>query len=424
MGVNALYNLADTLFVGRGVGGFAVGAIAISFPITVLHISVGLIIGVGGGSLISRALGAKKLERANLILGTALCTALTVALVLTAALHFALLPLLRLLGATEELLPLAYRYSAIIVLGSPFTIVNIMFANLIRSEGRVMWSTIMFTVGAISNIILDAYFIFVLQYGLEGAAYATIISQSLSTVIAITFYLTKKSELRARIAHRRYYLRILITMLMLGVGTAARQWGEIVVLVVANNLLRTVGGSAEISAYGIVHRIVLFSLLPIVGVAHALLPIVGYNWGAQKYARAFAALRFGNRLAFFVGMPIAILEVLFAPFFVNIFIADEHIRAIASHALRIMAFSIPLIPVQLNCAIYFQAIGNGVNTIIIHSARQLCFIAFPMLMSGNMCGISSIWSTCIIGDGLTIILAMLLFRRTMKSPIFHTLLRR
>ena len=422
MGVNALYNLADTVFVGRGVGGDAVGAVAVSFPLQISQVGLGLIFGVGSGSLIARALGGARIQRAKKVLTISAAALFVTSLLWSGVLSLALTPLLKIFGATPDILPLAQQYGRIISLSTPLSALALMGGNTIRAEGQVNWATGALLIGATTNIGLDALLILGFKLGIAGAAIATVISQGVTIAFIAYFYLSKTSIIgliNIFTIPMKKIIRYSLRVCRIGFGSAARQIGEIIVLSVVNTILGRIGGSIAISAYGIVHRIVLFSLLPLIGIAQGLLPIVGYNWGARQYDRTYKALALGNRLTLIIGSIIAVLEILFAEYLMGLFITDPEIVQIGAQALRIMAFSIPLIPMQLNAAIFHQAIDRGGTTLFIHLLRQLMLITPLALLLGWLFGLVGIWSSFLIGDILAtgIVLLLPTSRKRVKTPV-------
>ena len=294
MGVNALYNLVDTIFVGRIVGPLGIGGIGIAFPMQIAVLAVALLVGIGSASTISRSLGAGNPEKAAQVLGNAIIMILlAVAVVAITGLLF-LDGLLSVLGATEDLRPYAREYLTVILPGSPFIAMAIVANHLVRSEGRSRRAMTIMLLGAGLNLLLDPLFIYVLDMGVRGAAIATVISQAASFVYAMTFYVSGGSSIKVGLRYIRFDVGVSREVAAVGLASFVRQIAQSLFILITNNVLREVGTEIAISAFGVINKLLIFSIMPLVGIAQGFQPIAGYNYGAGNMRRVRDAVKIAN----------------------------------------------------------------------------------------------------------------------------------
>ena len=285
MFVNALYNLVDTIFVGHGVGPYAIGGLAIAFPYQLFLYALAAMIGVGAASIVSRALGAKQYDRASNTASNALVYAVAASLVLTVVGYLFIDQILEIFGATEGILDYARDYLGIVMSGTTFLVVAVVGNSLIRAEGRAMIAMVSMLSGAVVNIILDPIFIFALDMGVRGAAYATLIARFVHFAFAIGLLRRGGTLLTMKLGHFVPRVAIWREITAIGVPTFVRQIGSSVLAVVVNNVLRVHGGAMGISVFGAINRLLMFGMMPIFGVAQGFQPIVGFNYGARLFGR-------------------------------------------------------------------------------------------------------------------------------------------
>jgi putative MATE family efflux protein len=281
----ALYNFVDTIFVGQTVGMNGVAAVSIVMPAYLIITSFALSLGIGAASIISRALGAKDHHKINTTFGGAQLTILIMTGIIVALCLLFKDPLLRLFGATPEVWELSSTYFSIIIFGQIFA--GFMFANtaIIRSIGDTKTVMIINIFGAILNVILDYLFMFVRNWGIAGAARATVVSWFVSSIYGLWYYFKQQHSIQ--ISFRYFVLRweTLKEIFLLGIPTFFRQVIGSITIIIVNNLLRTNGGTDAISAFGLTQRILMLFMMPIFGVTQGLAPIIGYNYGAEKHHR-------------------------------------------------------------------------------------------------------------------------------------------
>ncbi|OQX71250.1 MAG: MATE family efflux transporter, partial [Candidatus Cloacimonas sp. 4484_275] len=299
--VMALYNVVDTIFVGRGVGTLGIAGISIVFPFQMFVMAVGQMIGIGGASLISRNLGANNFQRAEKTLDNILLIVIITSLVLIVPSYLFMNTLLKTFGASAPIMPYAKDYLQIILAGTQFFIFLISFNNVIRAEGRAKIAMGTMIVSAILNTILDPIFIFGLKLGIRGAAIATVISQLISVIYVIYFFQSGKSILKFR--KLRFNVSIQKEIFAVGFSSFSRQVAASFLVIILNNSLAFYGSDISIAVFGIINRILRFIIMPIFGIAQGLQPIVGYNFGAKQFQKVIKAIK----LAFIYGVAISTL---------------------------------------------------------------------------------------------------------------------
>ncbi|HEC93128.1 MAG TPA: MATE family efflux transporter, partial [Candidatus Atribacteria bacterium] len=357
MMVNALYNLVDTIFVGRGVGALAIGGLTIAFPIQMIIMAFAQMIGIGAASAISRSLGAKEIEKADYVAGNSFLLIVILSSIIAAIGLFFTEPMLRLFGATDTILPYAKDYITIILWGSIFFSFAMSSNNLIRAEGNAKVAMATMLIGAILNIILDPIFIFVFKMGVKGAALATVISKFVSFLYVLTYLYSGKSSLKVKLHHLKPKMHIIIEILTVGFASFARQVTGSVVAIVVNNSLRIFGGDMALIIVGILHRVTMFIFMPLFGVVQGMQPIVGFNYGAKKLDRVKETLKLSLiTTTAFASFGWLIIE-LFPLVIIGVFTKDAEIIEKGSTIMRVVISMIPLIGIQIVGAALFQSLG-------------------------------------------------------------------
>jgi len=417
MMVNALYNLVDTIFVGRGVGALAIGGLTIAFPIQMIIMAFAQMIGIGAASAISRSLGAKEIEKADYVAGNSFLLIVILSSIIAAIGLFFTEPMLRLFGATDTILPYAKDYITIILWGSIFFSFAMSSNNLIRAEGNAKVAMATMLIGAILNIILDPIFIFVFKMGVKGAALATVISKFVSFLYVLTYLYSGKSSLKVKLHHLKPKMHIIIEILTVGFASFARQVTGSVVAIVVNNSLRIFGGDMALIIVGILHRVTMFIFMPLFGVVQGMQPIVGFNYGAKKLDRVKETLKLSLiTTTAFASFGWLIIE-LFPLVIIGVFTKDAEIIEKGSTIMRVVISMIPLIGIQIVGAALFQSLGKAVPSLILALLRQVLLfiplvIILPRVFSLRLWGI---WIAYPAADILSVVLTVLFLRSELKK---------
>lgn len=404
MMVQALFNVVDTIFVGRGVGTLGIAAITIVFPIQIFVMAVSLLIGIGGASIISRALGSKDVERANKTLGSMLLSALLIGIVITVIGYLFTDDLLRLFGATESILPYAREYLTIILIGNIFFPFAVSANNVIRAEGRAGFAMVTMLISAILNIILDPIFIFWLGMGIRGAAIATVLAKAVTALWVTIYFFTGKSILELRFKHWRFHRGITGEMFAIGTASFVRLVAASILIVFVNNILAGYGGDVYIAAMGIILRLLQFFIMPILGVAQGLQPIVGFNYGAKRFDKSKRAVN----LALIVATGIAtfgfVLLFFFTKSFFALFTTDNNLILSGIKPLRIVIMLLPLVGSQIIGSSVFQAIGKAVHSIILSITRRGLILIPLLFILPRFMHLEGVWAAFPISDALSFVL--------------------
>jgi putative MATE family efflux protein len=373
--VNALYNVVDRIFIGWGVGSLGIAGITIGFPIMIVMMAFGMLIGIGATSLISIRLGEKKKEEAELIMANAAVLLISVSLIIAIAGLIFLDPLLRFFGASEDVLPYASEYLKIILYGSLFSGIGFGMNNIIRAEGNPKFAMYSMLIGAITNTVLDPIFIFVFGWGIRGAAIATIISQATSAVWVVSYFLSGRSILKIRLKNLKLRKNIVSNILAIGSAPFAMQIAAGVLTVILNNSLMYYGGDTAIAAMGIINSISMLILMPIFGINQGSQPIIGYNYGAMKFDRVKHTLKLAILSATAIVMVGFIICRIFPEQLIRMFNnKDEELVRIGVRGLQIFFALLPIIGFQIVSANYFQAVGKPKHAMFLSLSRQVILL--------------------------------------------------
>ncbi|MBX4260010.1 MATE family efflux transporter [Clostridium estertheticum] len=384
MVVNALYNIVDRIYIGHinGVGSYALSGLAITFPISVIIMAFGMLIGIGACSVISIRLGEKNVEAADNILGNAVMLLTIISLVLGIFGVLFLNKILILFGADQNNLPYAKAYIQIILMGAVFQNIGFGINNIIRAEGNPKMAMFTMMFGAIINIILDPIFIFVFKMGIQGAAIATVISQAFNTLLVLRYFTAKNSGsvLKLKKTYLKLNKYIVNDIFAIGVAPFSMQIASSLVAILYNKGLYTYGGNLAIAAMGILNSISMLIFMPIVGISQGIQPIIGYNYGAKLYDRVFKILK----LAIIFGTCIAVIGFIVVQLFANqlitIFVGNNpELIKLGAHGLRIDLMVLPILGFQILGASYFQAINEAKTSMILSVLRQV-IVLIPIIL--------------------------------------------
>jgi putative MATE family efflux protein len=410
--VNALYNVVDRIFIGQGVGSLGIAGITIGFPIMSAMMSFGMLIGLGSTSLISIRLGERKKEEAELIVANAMMLLIVVSLLLAIIGLIFLNPLLRFFGASENVLPYASEYLRIILYGSLFSGIGFGMNNLIRGEGNPRYAMFSMLIGAIANTILDPIFIFVFGWGIMGAALATIISQALSAVWVMFYFLSGRSMLKIRLKNLRFNRDIIIKIIAIGSAPFAIQIAASILTVILNNSLLHYGGDVAISAMGIINSISLLILMPVFGINQGAQPIIGYNYGAKKFDRVKQTLKLAIFAATFIVVVGFIISRVFPQQLIRMFNnKDEELVRIGVRGLQIFLAFLPIVGFQIVSANYFQAVGRPKHAMFLSLSRQVTLLIPAVLILPRFFQLDGVFMAGPVSDlGSSILTGIWIFR--------------
>ena len=414
--VMSLNILVDTIFVGQWIGSTAIAAINVVLPVSFFIAALGMAIGVGGSSIISRALGAKNQTKALKTFGNqiTLTLVLTISMVIL-GLWFAdgIVPTF---GGKGNILEPAKIYYIIVLYGVPFLALSMMGNTVIRAEGKPKFAMYAMMIPSVGNLVLDYLFINILDWGMAGAAWATTIAYVLCFIFIFWFFLSKNSELKLHKCHFGLNRPIVSEISSLGFVTLARQAIVSVTYLLMNNILFDLGGESSVTAYAIVGRMLMFALFPVYGITQGFLPIAGFNYGAMKYQRVketiFIAIKYASILATFI----FVLLMVFPDAITRLFTNDSQVVLETPPAMRWVFAVTPIIAVQLIGAAYFQAIGKAKQALLLTLLRQGVFFIPLIFIMPVFYGELGVWMAFPISDVLaTLVTAYFLNREIIKN---------
>ncbi len=417
MVVNALYNFFDTLFLGIWVGDNAIGGLTISFPIQMLVMAIGQLIGVGAASAISRYLGAREIEKADQVAGNAYTLMVLFGLLFSALGLLFIDPILILFGATPTLLPFAHEYMSVIFIGSSFFIFAMGSNNMIRAEGNAKTAMITMLIGTGLNLVLDPIFIKVLGLGIRGAAIATVISQFLSFLFILRYFLTGRSSLKVQRHHFRLKLAVVNDIFKIGLPVFIRQVANSLLAIVLNNSLGFYGGDLAINVFGVANRLLMFIFMPLFGVVQGFQPIAGYNYGARNYPRVRESVALAVKTTVVLSTMGWLMVQLFSEPLFTLFTDTPEMIDLGKTALKTMLFAVPVVGIQIISATLFQSLGKAIPSFVLSLLRQM-IILIPLVLIlpriGNL-GVMGIFLAYPISDFLSTAISAIILRHEMKK---------
>jgi len=416
---NSLYNVVDTIFIGKGVGTLAIAGVGIVFPIQMIIMALAQLIGLGAASMVSRSLGKKNYDQAAQVAGNSFLAITILGVIVSAAVFVFMNPILKLFGATENIIPYAREYLFIVAFGFIFFPFLVSTNNLIRAEGDAKNSMAIMLLATGINIILDPIFIFGLNLGIKGAAYATIISQFIGFLYAISYYVMKRSSLHINISHFKLKFGVLKEMTSLGFASFIRQVSASFLIIIVNNSLKVYGGDIAIAAFSVINRIIMFITMPLFGIVAAVQPMVGYNYGAKNMTRVKESLKVSVLSTAVIGGFFFIIFMAFSGPIISLFTNDNQLISIAVFPLRMIVMLFPLVGFQVIGAGFFQSIGKAVPSIILSMSRQILFLIPLILLLPLAMGITGIWISFPIADLLAIIITGIFLYREIKLIDSH-----
>lgn len=415
--VSSLYNIVDQVFIGQGVGYLGNAATNVSYPLSTICLAISLLIGIGSASRFSICLGRGDTDQAAKIAGNGV-TLMVLAGILYLVLGEVLLtPMLRIFGATTEVMPYAQSYASIILIGMPFLILTNGISNLIRADGSPKYSMICMVAGAVVNTILDPIFIFVFQWGMFGAALATILGQILSFLLAIRYLWAFRTITLEKECFRPDWRDDLHTLSM-GISSSVNQIAITIVQVVLNNSLTYYGAMSvygediPLAACGIVMKTNAILLSIIVGISQGVQPIIGFNYGARKYDRVKQAYLLAIRWNFVISAVGFLLFQLFPRPIISIFGSGEELYFdFAVLFMRTFLFMVIVNGVQVLSSSFFTAIGKALKGLLLSLTRQVFFLIPLILILPLWLGIFGVLLAGPIADFIAFVVSVLLVKK-------------
>ncbi len=413
--VMSLNMLVDGIFVGNWIGPDALGAVGVVLPISFFVAALGMAIGIGGSSIISRALGSNQDDKAKHTFGNML--ALTVLITSTMAI-FGLLftdTLVPAFGGRGNLFEPARTYYEIVFYGIPVLGLCMMGNNVIRAEGAPKFAMVAMLIPSAGNLFLDYIFINVMEWGMAGAAWATTVSYFLCFFYILWFFLSGKSELFPSLKHLVPAWDILKEIGSLGFVTLARQATSSLIFLLMNNILFELSGEQGVTVYRVVGSLMMFAIFPVLGVTQGFLPIAGYNYGATKWSRVREVIYLSIKVSCVLGTLIFIGLFIFTEQIAGLFTKDLSIITQAAFAMRMVFLSVPFIAIQLIGAAYYQAIGKAIPALLLTILR-MAIVLIPLLyILPTFYGELGVWISFPIADFIATVITAYYLWLAMKK---------
>ncbi|MDL2209334.1 MATE family efflux transporter [Desulfovibrio sp. OttesenSCG-928-O18] len=411
----SLYNICSSIFIGHGVGPLAITGLAVTFPFMNLVLAVAMLVAIGGATVCSIELGAKNYDRAKMVLGHNVVLSLIFGAVFAVASLAFLDPILLLFGASEDTLGYARDYMEVILWGAPIGALMIALSHFMRASGHPAKSMFisLFSVG--SNFILTPIFIFVLHWGIRGAAVATVLSQVFALFFLLAHFCNKSHLVHFVPGIFRLRLPVMRSMLSIGLSPFLMNSCACLVIVIINISLRAHGGDLSIGAYGIANRLIMLFAMVIIGLTQGMQPLIGFNYGARKMDRVKKTLVYGLIVGTIVTTCGFLAFQLFPAALARMFTTHQDLIAMAVRGLRLCTAFFFLVGSQIVISAFFQSMGKAPVAIFLSLSRQMVFLIPGLLVLPRFFGVDGVWISLPVADVCASVITFLILRHTYRS---------
>ncbi|CAM3925568.1 MATE family efflux transporter [Alkalicoccus chagannorensis] len=403
--VMSLYNVVDTIFISIFVGIDGVAAVTLAFPIMIIMMALAAALGMGGASVISRRLGEQRQQEANRVFSNIITMVLVFSMLGIAASFTLLEPALRIFGAQESILTLAHSYIFPITMATLFFTFSFTTNAIIRSEGNARFAMMTMIIPSVMNILLDPVFIVWLDMGVQGASIATVISQASVSFIVLYYFLAGRSSLFIRLSEMMPEWRIVKEVFTIGMPAFVRQVSGSVMMVAINAMLVQYGGEFYVGVFGIVQRVAMITLMPMMGILQGMQPIVGYNYGSGQYARMRETIKLGLKVVTVFSTGVFLLCMIFPSWLMRVFTSDPAVIDAGTDAMRIIFAVAFVIGIQVISGGLYQALGKAKPALVLSMARQVLFLIPLVLILPPFIGVWGVWLAFPLADVLALALS-------------------
>ncbi|WP_036381264.1 MATE family efflux transporter [Muricauda sp. MAR_2010_75] len=427
--VMSLNVLVDSIFVGNWIGSIAIAAINVVLPVSFFIAALGMAIGIGGSSIISRALGANNRDKALKTFGNQITLTLIVTISMVALGLYYVDSLIPAFGGKGAIFDPAKIYYTIILYGVPFLALCMMGNTVIRAEGKPKFAMIAMIIPSVGNLLMDYIFIYVFDWGMHGAAWATTVGYLMCFAYILYFFLSNNSELKISLPHFGLDMPILREIGSLGFVTLARQAVTSITYLLMNNILFNLGGEAMVAVYAIIGRMLMFALFPVFGVTQGFLPIAGFNYGAEKYDRVKESIYTAVKYAALVATIVFVILMVFPGEIASLFLSNRpelsekelatnvFVLQHAPFAMRLVFAATPIIALQLIGAAYFQAVGKAIPALLLTLTRQGFFFIPLILILPHFMEETGVWLSFPIADTLSTVVTGIYLAREVRLKL-------
>ena len=411
--VNAIYNIVDRMFIGNApkLGSIGLAGISICYPVTLVLMAISLMIGMGGATRFSIALGQGKKEEAGKYMGNGLTLTIILGLVFMILGNVFLAPMLRLLGASKTVLPYAENYLSIILYGAVFQCIAMAGNNFSRAQGNPKNAMISQLIGAGFNILFDYIFMFPLNLGFLGAALATALSPVVTMLVCSTHYLGKNNHVEFH--WRKPSLRRIIGCCQLGVSAFFAEISSAVITIIFNMLILRIAGNIGIAAYGVVANISLVAMAILNGLARGAQPLISQSYGKGEHDLVRKFLNWSLAAALLIELVIVVLIYGFTDTFISIFNSEHNLQllAYAHTGLRLYFLGFLVAGINIVLVAYFSAIDRARPAVLGSVMRGIIAIAFCAILFSQILGLNGIWLS-FLGSEIITFFVILIFRKS------------
>lgn len=415
MTASSLYNMVDSIFIGHGVGAMAISGLAVTFPFMNIAAAFGTLVGIGGSTLVSVRLGQKDYLSAQKVLGNVLVLNIVIGILFSIVSLMFLDPILSFFGAGEQTIGYAREYMFIILLGNVFTHLYFGLNNVLRSAGHPRKAMTLTITTVVLNTILDPIFIFVFDWGIQGAAIATVIAQVVSLVWQL-YILSDKNELIH--LHKGIYkpdFRLIRDMLSIGLSPFLMNVASCFIVILINNGLKKYSGELAIGAFGIVNRVSFMFIMIVMGLNQGMQPIAGYNYGARFVSRVQEVLKLTMLLATLVTTFAFLIGEFFPEIVVRAFTSDRELIDLSVYGMRISVMFFPLIGSQIVIANFFQSVGLAGKAIFLSLIRQVIVLIPCLIILPRFFGVTGVWVSLPVSDFIAVIVSYIMIHLQIKK---------
>ncbi|HKL92279.1 MAG TPA: MATE family efflux transporter [Bacteroidales bacterium] len=415
MTASSLYNITDSVFIGHGVGALAISGLALTFPVMNLAAAFGSLVGAGASALMSVRLGQKDYDTANKVLGNVFVLNIVLGLLFTLIMLFFLKPTLYFFGASDATLPYAYDYLKVILYGNVITHMYMGLNALLRSSGHPKKSMYATIGTVVLNLILTPLFIYQFGWGIQGSAWATVLSQALMLAWQISIFSNKKHFIHLKKGVFKLKKKIVLDSLSIGLSPFFMNAAASVIVIFINQGLSRYGGDMAVGAYGIVNRVVFLFAMIVLGLNQGMQPIAGYNYGAQQFDRVDKVLK----MTIFYATGVMLVGFLIGQFFpsavASVFTTDEQLIEHAVRGLRIVMIFFPIIGFQMVTSNFFQSIGKAHKAIFLSLTRQMIFLLPCLIILPQIWGVNGVWYSLPVADLASSVVAGIVLFNQLKQ---------
>lgn len=415
MTASSLYNMADSIFIGHGVGPLGIAGLALTFPLMNLAAAFGSLVGVGASTLVSVKLGQKDYDGANDVLGNVFMLNLIMGIAFSVVFLAFLDPVLYFFGASDQTISYARDYMRIILYGNVITHMYLGLNSVLRSSGYPKMAMFATLLSVVVNCLLNPLFIFVLDWGIKGAAWATVFSQLLSLIGQLIHFARPSQLLYFHKGIYKLHKELVEGIISIGMSPFLMNLCSCLIVLLINWGLKEHGGDMAIGAYGIVNRIVFLFAMIIMGFNQGMQPIAGYNYGARQYHRVIDVTKLTTLWGVGVATTGFLICHLFPEFIVGFFTTDEELTSAAVYGLHIVFAVFPIVGFQMVSTNFFLSVGLSRTAIFLSLTRQMLFLVPCLIVLPRIWGTFGVWVSIPIADlTATIVTAIVLIRQFRK----------